>query len=112
MQLVGPRPEVAHYVELFRSQYELLLRDRPGITDPATIAYREEEKFFEGRNLEEEYVSKILPDKLKLSLEYQQRRSSLSDLMILLRTVVNLGTTPPEVRGTRDGKSSSTLGSD
>jgi lipopolysaccharide/colanic/teichoic acid biosynthesis glycosyltransferase len=46
MQLVGPRPEVARYVELFYEQYSPLLNESPGITDPASLAYRREESCF------------------------------------------------------------------
>src|SRR5258708_20005477 len=44
MQLVGPRPEVEYYVQRFREQYSLLLSEPPGITDPASLAYRHEEQ--------------------------------------------------------------------
>ena len=87
MQLVGPRPEVERYVSLFRAQYEVLLQGRPGITDPASLLYREEEKLFDGPSLEEQYVSQFLPDKLRISLEYQRQRSTWSDFVVLLRTV-------------------------
>jgi lipopolysaccharide/colanic/teichoic acid biosynthesis glycosyltransferase len=87
MQLVGPRPEVERYVYMFRPDYAVLLQDLPGITDPASIAYRQEEKVFSGEQVEEQYVSQILPDKLRISLEYQQRRNLFSDVRILLRTV-------------------------
>ena len=88
MQLVGPRPEVEPYVQPFRAQYSLLLQERPGITDPASIAYRrEEEAFCPGISLDEQYVAHILPDKLRLSIEYQRRRTLGSDLKILLETI-------------------------
>lgn len=90
MQLVGPRPEVERYVEIFRSQYALLLRHPPGITDLATLVYRQEDKMFNAGNLEEQYVSEILPDKVRLSLAYQQQRSFVSDLRILFHTVIGL----------------------
>jgi len=87
MQLVGPRPEVERYVSLFRAEYSVLLHDLPGITDPASIAYRNEEQWFHGERIEEQYVSQILPDKLTISLDYQQKRNSLSDIRILLQTL-------------------------
>jgi lipopolysaccharide/colanic/teichoic acid biosynthesis glycosyltransferase len=90
MQLVGARPEVGRYVAMFRQQYSLLLEDRPGITDPATIAYRHEDEILQGSCLEEQYVSKVLPDKLRLSIEYHQCRRFGSDIAILLRTVLGL----------------------
>jgi len=91
MQLVGPRPEVAYYVEKFREQYAALLTDAPGITDPASLIYRHEEALFPAdTELETQYLSEILPDKLRLSLAYRQRRSFFSDLGILFKTVLSL----------------------
>jgi lipopolysaccharide/colanic/teichoic acid biosynthesis glycosyltransferase len=69
--------------------YAVLPNEPPGITDPASLAYRREEQLFTASGMERQYVSKILPDKLSLSLEYQQRRCLTSDLWILLQTVVN-----------------------
>jgi dTDP-4-amino-4,6-dideoxygalactose transaminase/lipopolysaccharide/colanic/teichoic acid biosynthesis glycosyltransferase len=90
MQLVGVRPEIERYVEIFPNEYEVLLQDRPGITDPATLVFRHEEEIFQAGTLEKQYVSQILPQKLKLSLKYSQARTFLSDLGILVRTVVGL----------------------
>ena len=90
MQLVGVRPELECYVAMFRSQFALLLQDRPGITDPATLAYRNEEQLLEAERVEEQYVAKILPCKLELSLEYARRRSFPSDLGILFRTIFGI----------------------
>jgi len=89
MQLVGPRPEVEQYVSQFRGQYSVLLSEPPGITDPASLAYRREEQIFVIGQMECQYVSQILPDKLRLSLEYQKRRCLSSDIRILLQTVLN-----------------------
>jgi lipopolysaccharide/colanic/teichoic acid biosynthesis glycosyltransferase len=90
MQLVGTRPEVERYVALFREQYALLLSEPPGITDPASLAFRREEKLFVAERMEQQYVSEILPEKLRLSLEYQRRRNLLSDLRVLLNTVLSV----------------------
>ncbi len=87
MQLVGARPEVESYVQMFRRQYDVLLQDRPGITDPASLVYRREDQMFGSDRMERQYIEEILPAKLKLSLDYQRRRNFLSDLGILLRTV-------------------------
>jgi lipopolysaccharide/colanic/teichoic acid biosynthesis glycosyltransferase len=88
MQLVGARPEVKRYVEMFRPQYALLLQDRPGITDPASLAYRREDQILSAGNIEQQYVQRILPAKLQLSLDYQKQRTFGSDIGILLRTVI------------------------
>lgn len=90
MQLVGARPEVARYVQMFRADYAVLLRDRPGLTDPASLAYRHEEKMLAADRIEQQYVEEILPAKLRLSTAYQKRRTFLSDIGILLRTVAGV----------------------
>lgn len=90
MQLVGARPEVDRYVQMFRTQYAVILQDRPGITDPATLAYRHEDRILCASQIEQQYVGEILPAKLKLSLDYQQKRTFWSDLRILLRTALSL----------------------
>jgi len=99
MELVGARPEVGRYVELFRSQYEQLLQDRPGITDPASLAYRREEEILIADRLEAQYISQVLPDKLRLSLNYQQRRNLRTDIGILWKTVQTLGRSPSSTEG-------------
>ena len=90
MRIVGPRPEVLRYVEMFRSQYSLILREPPGITDPASIAFCQEDKFLSSTQMEKQYVANILPQKLRLSIEYQGRRSFLSDLRIIFQTIFNI----------------------
>jgi dTDP-4-amino-4,6-dideoxygalactose transaminase/lipopolysaccharide/colanic/teichoic acid biosynthesis glycosyltransferase len=90
MQLVGARPELAHYVEYFQAEYKVLLQDPPGITDLASLTFRNEDQMFQAGPLEEQYVAQILPRKLKLSLKYSQARTFLSDLEILIRTIFGL----------------------
>ena len=90
MQLVGARPELERYVECFHAEYEVLLQDPPGITDVASLAFRNEDQMFQAGSLEEQYVAQILPRKLKLSLKYLQARTFLSDLEILIRTIFGL----------------------
>ena len=90
MQLVGPRPEVERYVEQFHAEYSTLLANPPGITDPASLAFRHEEQLFAPAGMERTYVSDILPRKLSLSLDYQRRRSFASDLGILMKTIFGL----------------------
>lgn len=94
MRLVGARPELEKYVEMFRPEYTLLLQDRPGITDPASLAYRHEHLVLDADGLEEQYVTQILPHKLQLSLEYAQQRTAFSDLGIIVRTLLGLPWTP------------------
>jgi lipopolysaccharide/colanic/teichoic acid biosynthesis glycosyltransferase len=89
MSFVGPRPEVRKYVEMFKSDYSRLLQIRPGITDPASIGFSQEEKVLAAsNNWEEEYVRKILPEKIKLSLKYVSTDMSIfSDITLILKTI-------------------------
>jgi lipopolysaccharide/colanic/teichoic acid biosynthesis glycosyltransferase len=98
IQLVGARPEFGGNVERFRAQYEILLRYRPGITDPATLAYRNEEAMFGQRDVEEVYFSEILPRKLELSLAYARQRTFRSDLALIFRTVLGIFQAPPSLK--------------
>ena len=100
IQLVGARPEFAANVERFRAQYEILLRDRPGITDPATLAYRHEEEMFGTGDLQEVYFSEILPRKLELSLLYARERTFRSDLALIFRTILGICQRSPRVKKT------------
>ena len=68
----------------------LLLQEPPGITDLATLVYRNEEQMFQAGPLEKQYISLMLPRKLRLALQYRQTRTFLSDLEILFRTVLGL----------------------
>jgi len=91
MSLVGPRPEVPRYVELFRQNYEPVLRVRPGMTDLASIRYRHESEILgEAADPETEYVTRLLPQKIRLGREYARRSSLGLDLMILWRTALVL----------------------
>lgn len=91
MSLVGPRPEVRRFVEQFRSDYERLLTVRPGITDPASLKYRDEEAILARAACPEDYyVQQVLPDKIQLSKKYVQSASFIGDLFILLRTIFRL----------------------
>ena len=91
MSLVGPRPEVPRYVELFRGDYAEILRVRPGITDLASIRYRDEAAILgAAANPEEEYVRRVLPEKIRLAKEYVERRSLRLDLAIIFGTLFRL----------------------
>jgi lipopolysaccharide/colanic/teichoic acid biosynthesis glycosyltransferase/glycosyltransferase involved in cell wall biosynthesis len=91
MSLVGPRPEVRRYVELFRENYKTILSIRPGITDLASLKYRDESAILAGSpNPEETYIQRILPDKLALGEEYVRRSSVVFDLVVIYKTVAKL----------------------
>ena len=90
MRLVGVRPQVERFVEAYRREYEELLRVPPGITDLACLCFRNEEQLFLDGAIEEQYIQRILPAKLGLSLRYSRERTFFSDLEILMRTVLGL----------------------
>ncbi len=87
MSFVGPRPEVRKYVELYNDEQKKVLSVLPGITDIASIKYRNENEILESSDSPEEYYIKyIMPDKLKLNLEYLNQRSFFKDIKIILST--------------------------
>jgi lipopolysaccharide/colanic/teichoic acid biosynthesis glycosyltransferase len=91
MAFVGPRPEVPSYVDLFRADYEEILRIRPGITDLASIKYRDEASVLsQSPDPEAEYVNRVLPDKIKLAKEYISHSSFLFDLGLMFKTFYRL----------------------
>jgi lipopolysaccharide/colanic/teichoic acid biosynthesis glycosyltransferase len=91
MSLVGPRPEVGRYVAMFRTDYEEILRVRPGITDLASIEYRDEAKALgKASDPEVEYTERVLPEKIRLAKEYLRRQSLLLDLGIVIGTLFHL----------------------
>jgi lipopolysaccharide/colanic/teichoic acid biosynthesis glycosyltransferase len=91
MSLVGPRPEVRRYVEMFREDYSVILQVRPGITDLASIKYRDEETVLgSGGNSDERYVRCVLPEKIRLARQYVQERSMRLDLAIIGNTFLLL----------------------
>jgi lipopolysaccharide/colanic/teichoic acid biosynthesis glycosyltransferase len=91
MTFVGPRPEVPSYVDLFRQDYEEILRVRPGITDLASIKYRDEATVLsQSPDPEAEYINRVLPDKIKLAKEYIRHSSFLFDLGLMFKTFYRL----------------------
>lgn len=91
MSLVGPRPEVPRYVEMFREDYASVLSVRPGITDPASLKYRNESTLLAAsENPEATYVEQILPDKIALAKDYVAHSSLLYDLRLIWQTVLHV----------------------
>ena len=91
MSLVGPRPEVQEYVQMFKTQYTTVLSIRPGMTDLASLKYRHEAEILSwAANPEEEYVRHILPDKLRLAEEYVRRSCLGLDLALIFKTFLKL----------------------
>ena len=91
MSLVGPRPEVPRFVALYDEDQRAVLAFRPGITDPATLAYLDEEDILDGvADWESYYESTVIPDKIAANLQYMSRATITSDLAILVRTVLRI----------------------
>lgn len=91
MSMVGPRPEVRKYVSLYNEEQKKVLSVKPGITDPASIRFADENHLLAGcENPEEKYIREIMPAKLKLNLEYIERQSFLNDIKILFQTVFRI----------------------
>jgi lipopolysaccharide/colanic/teichoic acid biosynthesis glycosyltransferase len=87
MSLIGPRPEVAEYVEFNDQRWRRVLAVRPGITDLASLAFRDEEAILgPAPNPDAYYRFVILPEKLRLNLLYQQSRTLLRDVKLLWMT--------------------------
>ena len=90
MSIVGPRPEVPRYVEAYTPEQRRVLDARPGLTDPATIEFREEEDLLAANDpsmRERYYVEEILPKKIALNLEYLRQASLVYDLGLIARTL-------------------------
>src|SRR5579863_1931952 len=101
MQLIGVRPQVQRFVDIFPREYGELLQTPPGITDLTSLCFRHEELLFLANSIEEDYIAKILPIKLKISLKYARTRTFLSDLEILFRTVLGFPSPTRAWKGTR-----------
>jgi len=87
MSLVGPRPEVPKYVDMFAADYAEILRVRPGLTDYAAISFRDEEQILaQSADPDRTYVEDILPAKIALYRDYLRTRSILVDLSLIVRT--------------------------
>jgi lipopolysaccharide/colanic/teichoic acid biosynthesis glycosyltransferase len=90
MSLIGPRPEDPGFVALHRRDYEQILDVRPGITGLAQIAYAEESRIVDADNPIDDYVTRIMPQKLILDKLYARRYSLGLDLRILAWTVITI----------------------
>ncbi len=88
MSLIGPRPEIPEFVDLGDAVWEEVLSVRPGITDLATLVYRDEESLFPSSvDPEKYYREAILPSKLALNLHYLRTRTLWSDLKLIVLTL-------------------------
>jgi lipopolysaccharide/colanic/teichoic acid biosynthesis glycosyltransferase len=90
MSLVGPRPEDPRYVAQYTPEQRQVLKFRPGITSAASLAYRREEEILDRLDWEKVYRNEILPAKLAIDLDYFSKRTLLSDLLLIIRTILSL----------------------
>jgi lipopolysaccharide/colanic/teichoic acid biosynthesis glycosyltransferase len=88
MSIVGPRPEVPEYFAYYSDEQKQIFSVRPGLTDPGTLAFRNEATLLVGQNPEEIYIGQILPHKVALSLGYVKKQSFLHDMDILAKTLL------------------------
>ena len=87
MSLVGPRPEVRHYVDYWTKEQMHVLDVRPGITDPASIKFRNENELLEtAEDPEKYYIEVIMQEKIKLYLEYVEKTSFWYDIKLIFKT--------------------------
>ena len=87
MSFVGPRPQVQWAVDLYTPEEREILKVRPGITDEASLKFSNEAEILKGsKDPDKDYIEKIHPEKMRLSLEYVRNRSFSGDLSIIART--------------------------
>jgi len=87
MSLVGPRPEVRHYVDYWTPEQMHVLDVRPGITDPASIKFRNENELMEkAEDPEKYYIEVIMQEKIKLYLDYVEKHNFLYDIGLIFKT--------------------------
>ena len=87
MSVIGPRPEAPEYVEYYTERQKQVLKVRPGITGPAQIANRDEEKKLKGKaDPEKYYITELMPKKLEIDLDYIEKQNVVSDLLWLIKT--------------------------
>ncbi len=91
MSLVGPRPEVPEYVARYTQDQKRVLELTPGITDPASIAYRNENEILASSDDPEAvYLSEIMPEKIRLNLQYAEKSTVWTDFLTILKTLLRL----------------------
>lgn len=91
MSLVGPRPEVRKYVDMYNEEQRMVLTVKPGITDKASIQYSNENELLgKSENPEKEYIENVMPAKLELNLVYIKEKSFFSDLKIIFQTILKI----------------------
>lgn len=88
MSIVGPRPEVQHYVDNYTVEQKQVLELMPGITDEASIRYvNESDLLLESKNPERFYIDVVMPEKIRINLDYAKHSNLWTDFKVVLRTV-------------------------
>lgn len=91
MSVVGPRPEVPRYVNLYNDTQRQVLSVKPGLSDYASIEYfNEQEVLGQAEDPEKEYIEVVMPAKLKLNLKYIEDKSIATDIKVIFRTLAKL----------------------
>ena len=91
MSLVGPRPEVPHYVNLYTPDQQKVIDLVPGITDPASIKYSNEgEILAASSDPEKAYIDSIMPEKIRMNLEYAAKANIFTDMGVILKTLARV----------------------
>lgn len=89
MSLVGPRPELKKFVDLYSSEQQRVIEIKPGITDYASIEFRNENQLLEGKaDPIAFYIKEVMPQKLMLNLKYLKNQSLWTDCKIIMRTIL------------------------
>jgi len=89
MSFVGPRPEVVKYVDLYSEEQLQVLSMKPGITDLASIRYRNENELLASvKDPENYYINVLMPEKLNLNLFYIRNQSLLLDIKLIIKTII------------------------
>jgi lipopolysaccharide/colanic/teichoic acid biosynthesis glycosyltransferase len=91
MSFVGPRPEVRYYVDMYSDEQKQVLSVRPGITDIASIEYRNENALLEkADNPQEFYIKEVMPKKLELNRQYIISQSFIGDIKLIFKTIKSI----------------------
>lgn len=92
MSIVGPRPEDPAYVALYTPVQRQVLEVKPGMASAASLRYMREEALLQsfGPNWAQRYATEVMPDKLRLELDYESRRTIASDMLVVLEALVSV----------------------
>ncbi|AOS82759.1 hypothetical protein BIU88_00490 [Chlorobaculum limnaeum] len=91
MSIVGPRPEVPHFVAAYECDYREILKMKPGITDYASIEYKDENELLSVEDdPERKYIEEIMPIKISYYYRYLEEQSFKTDMILILKTIIKI----------------------